>query len=261
MVNIADLTVDQITLFFLCFIRVVSIIVMMPVIGSGNIPMRVKSALSFFIAIALFPTFPEYTAELPSAVFPFAVIAVKEVLVGIVLGFGANMIFVSLQFAGRLVDQQMAFAMVEVIDPSTDVSVTVMGQFKMIIFTLIFLMIYGHHFLLTALADSFRMIPLTEVSIDSGRLSQQIIFMIRDVFILAVKFAAPIMVTLLMTTISLGIIARTVPQMNVFIVGLPLKIGIGLFTAFVSLPLLYIVFQKMFLRLQEDIYILMDCLG
>ena len=229
-----------------------------PILGSQNVPIQLKAGLSFLLAILLFPLIPiqidnSYTFTL----LIFAFIVIKEIFVGLSIGFASSLLFVSVQFAGRLVDTEMGFAMVQLIDPFTDAEATVTGQFQILIFSIIFLLINGHYFMLIAVKKSFEVIPLFTAQIPDSDTANLFVSMVGNVFVLAVRLAAPVFCVLLLTTVALGVIARTVPQINIFFVGLPLKIGLGLITLAIVLPVLAALFRHMVDLLVRDLWKLM----
>ncbi len=227
----------------------------LPIFGSRNIPVHLKAGFSFLLAIILFPfvTLPSET-DLSLSVPIFFYMITKEVFIGITIGFAGSLIFSAIQFGGRLIDQQMGFALVQLVDPFTDAASTVSGQFKMIIFSVIFLLINGHYFMLLAVQKSFDLIPLLGAKMPSGEVAHYLTSMVADIFVLGIRLAAPVFCVLVLTSISLGVVARTVPQINIFFVGLPLKIGLGIATLAIVLPALASVFRTMVHALVQDLW-------
>ena len=139
MVNLIPFSVDQIEIFILIFVRIITIIALLPVFGSDSIPVQLKVGFSLLLSIILFNMILSSIPQMPD--FSWGVmllIVLKEVLVGLAIGFAASILFVAVQFAGRLIDTEMGFGMVELFDPFSGQSVTVMGQFQIIIFTFLF---------------------------------------------------------------------------------------------------------------------------
>jgi flagellar biosynthetic protein FliR len=244
MINMAQLSADQIQLFLLSFVRVLAMITLLPVFGSQAVPGPAKAGLAFCVAVILHPFItlqPGQTATRSVPTFVFAV--VKEAAVGVVIGYAASLLFAAVQFAGRLIDTQMGFALVQVIDPFTQSSVTTTGQLFTLLFSVLFLLLNGHYFMLLAIKKSFELIPLLGVGLPTGNMASLLVDMTGEIFALAVRLAAPVFVVLVLTSLSLGVVARTVPQMNVFFVGLPLRIGVGLTTIILVFPALTHMFR------------------
>jgi flagellar biosynthetic protein FliR len=248
---------DQIQYFILMFVRVVTMLALLPIFGANQVPLQIKVAMGLLLTSALFsvqlaiglPVFPgEFSLVL------FALLIVKEAMVGLAVGFASTFLFAAVNFAGRMVDTSMGFGFVEAADPMTGEMATVTGQLQLILFTILFLLFNGHYFMLITVQRSFEIIPLFTAVFPGGPMTEQISGMVADIFILGLKLAAPIFVTLLLTEIALGILARTVPQMNIFFVGLPLKIFVGIGTLMIVLPMLASLFRRMTEGIIRDIW-------
>lgn len=253
MQTIADLTVDQILCLLLAFIRVATIVAVLPIIGSRGTPLTVKAGISIILTIIMFPLLSVRVLEIPTGVLSFAVVAAKEVFVGLTLGFAAGLIFAIVQYGAYLVDQEMSFTFAETFDPMTEQSTTPIAQLFAVVFSVMFLILGGHRMLITAMAKAFEIIPVGSVKLSAGPLAVQLTRMTADIFSVGLRFTAPILITLIMTTTVLGIIARTAPQLNIFIVGLPLKIGMGFILIVVCLPQLFGFFEGMMMSMQQDL--------
>ncbi|KMQ50608.1 Flagellar biosynthesis protein FliR [Chitinispirillum alkaliphilum] len=250
-------SIEHVQYILLMFVRIVTMIALLPIFGAPYIPLQVKIALSLVFSVVLFST--TLVAGLPPAPTEFSfgvfiLLVVKEAMVGLAVGFVASFLFAAVQFAGRLVDTEMGFAFVELADPFSDEQVTALGQFQVILFTILFLLFNGHYFLILAIEKSFELIPLMGAQFPSGGLSAHIVKMVSDIFIIGLRLSAPLFVTLILTEISMGIVARTVPQINIFFVGLPMKVLLGLSTLFIALPMLTSMFRTMVEGLIEDIW-------
>ncbi len=250
-----NLTSEQIQVFLLVFVRVSAIIALLPVFGSPSVPLMLRAGFSFLCAIILFPHVPvNSVSEIAFSLPNFVVMVLRELFVGITIGFASSMLFAAVQFAGRLVDTQMGFAMVQLVDPFTSAATTVTGQLQVLIFSIIFLLINGHYFLLLAVQKSFEIIPLLGGHMPGGSVANLMVTMVGNIFTLGIRLAAPVFSVLVLTSLSLGIVARTVPQINIFFVGLPLKIGLGITTMAIVLPALAMIFRDMVDLLIRDIW-------
>lgn len=258
--NLSSLMIsfEHIQYFLLMFVRVMSMVLLMPVFGANYVPAQIKVALALILTSALFSVslasgLPQMDAANFSAGL-FFLLVIKEVLVGLVIGFAGSFLFTAVNFAGRLVDTQMGFGFVELTDPMSEESITVVGHLKIILFTILFLLFNGHYFLLITIQKSFDIIPLFGAVFPADNLVAHFTVLVANIFILGFKLAAPVFVVLVLTMIALGIVARTVPQMNIFFVGLPLKIGLGLGTTVIVLPMLASLFRRMSDALIQDIW-------
>jgi flagellar biosynthesis protein FliR len=253
--DMAQISVNQIQTFLLMFARIVTMIALLPVFGSQYVPLVLKIGLAFALSIILYPSvIASGVPALPTVTGLFVGMFIKEIFVGIVIGFVASLIFTIVQFAGYLIDVLTGFSFVELVDPFSDTSVSIFGQFNVIVFTILFFALNGHYFLLLAIQKSFAVIPLLGAHLHEGPLVQLVIKAVGNVFILGFKFSAPIFITLLLTQIALAVVARTVPQINVFFVGIPLNIVIAFGVAIIALPGLGVMFKKMIDLMMLDIW-------
>jgi flagellar biosynthesis protein FliR len=246
----------QLQIFFLIFFRVAAILMSMPIINGNSIPFLFKFGLALGASIVLFPLLDLKVFPVLTNLSSFVVGAVGEILLGVIIGMAVNLIFVGLQIAGQLSGYQMGMALAEVIDPADGEQIPLLAQFFQIFAFLIFLTVNAHHWFLRALADSFHLVPPLGFKL-SGSLIEQLMRVAGNMFVIAIKVGAPVIAALLLTTIALGLIARTVPQMNVFFVAMPLKIMIGLMFVGFSLPYLSSFLNAVFRKLGDMIFVLL----
>ncbi|TSA52540.1 MAG: flagellar type III secretion system protein FliR [Planctomycetaceae bacterium] len=253
--EIPQITAGQIETFILIFLRVSAIIITIPILGNRSVPMRLKGGLSVVVALLLVP-FVQYNAvpiKLPLLVIKMC----GEVLIGIVIGFAGQILFAGVQLAGQLVGFQMGFAIVNVVDPVSSSQVSIIAQFQYLLALLIFLAVNAHHIFLYAIAESYQLIPPLSFHY-SGPLMESILELSKDIFLVAIKTGAPVIAMLLFTSVGLGLIARTVPQMNVFIVGFPLKIAMGLIGIGLTLPYFVKILESVFTKFDGQLSMLMS---
>jgi flagellar biosynthesis protein FliR len=251
-----DISLAQFQVFLLMFVRTLGVLSVAPIFGHRVVINQSKAGFAFALALALFPAMP-VTIAMTSDLAPFVASVVKEIAMGMMFGFVARLVFVAVQFAGELVGIDIGFGVVNVIDPLSAEQISIIGTFKNLIAMVTFLMIDGHHVILQALSESFAMVPLGGVQL-SEMLAKGLIEMTAQVFGMAVKLAAPVVTSLFMTSVALGIMARTMPQMNVFIVGFPLKIAVGMGMMAMTLPLFQTILIKMFHELGPNLSILLQ---
>ncbi|MBN2008086.1 flagellar type III secretion system protein FliR [candidate division KSB1 bacterium] len=247
-----DQLINQFYLFAMVFVRITTMMVVLPIFGSRLTPLQLKIALGGLLSFLIVPLLPSHHIPESLNLFILFYHITREVLVGLVIGFATTLVFMAFQFAGTIVGMQMGFGIVNVVDPQSNIQVSIIGQFLYIIAILVFLSLDGHLFLIKALVHSFQVIPLNQ-AVFTGKLVQKIISMTAEVFVIAIKIGIPAIAALLLTSVALGVIARTVPQMNVFIVGFPLNIGLGLFTLATSLPIVIYLFRKLLIVFEHDI--------
>jgi flagellar biosynthetic protein FliR len=167
--------------------------------------------------------------------------------------------FTAIRMAGEFVDLQMGFSMATVFDPQNQSRITLMGQFMYIFQVMLFLAVDGHHTLLMAISYSYTVIPLAGAGITASFIPAMIKLFIQ-VFSLAIRLAAPFIVIFLISDVALGIMARTVPQLNVFILSFPIKIGLGILTMAAILPFLIMMMNNIFSQMEKDIGLVMGLL-
>lgn len=247
---------DALQIFFLIFLRVGAILVSMPVFKSKSIPVLFKIGLALAASIVLFPLLDRTIFAVPDHLGSFAVGAVSEVLLGISIGMVVNLIFVGLQMAGQISGYQMGLAIARVMDPSAGQQVPLLSQFFQLFAFLMFLTLNAHHWFIKALAESFELVPLFGFKL-SGSLIEQLMHVAGNMFVIAIKVGAPIIAVLMLTSIAFGLIARTVPQMNVLFVAMPLKIMVGLIFIGLSLPYLSSFLRTVFGNLGHTLFLLM----
>lgn len=258
--NLPVLTPELIEAFILVLIRVGAIILMIPVFGDAVVPSMVKWSLSLLIALILFPLVRPGIGPLGDlGLFPLALRIAGELLIGISIGFTARFIFAGIQMAGELLGFQMGFSIASVIDPTSNVQVSVVAEFQYMLSLLLFLGVDAHHIIISAISESYQVISPLNVHY-SGELLQVIIRLSQEVFMIAVKISAPIMAVLLFTNVALGVVARTVPQINIFIVSFPLQISVGLLFIGLTAPVFAQLVQRLFFGLAGKIGLLLRIL-
>ncbi len=246
-----DDLLQHVEVFFLIFIRIFTLFVLIPIFNHRAIPMTVRIALALVFTISLIPQVPIVQIDISNTAGYFFLIG-KEVLTGIILGFATEFIFHAVRFAGQIISFLMGFSMVVVFDPEVKQQISIISRIKSITAITLFLIIDGHFLLLEALTRSFDIIPLVGMKV-SGDLVIYIVRLSADIFVIALQIAGPILVMLLLTNVGLGILARTVPQMNVFIVGFPLTISIGFFALVFTYPAFGHYFQGLVMSLRTTL--------
>jgi len=247
---------DKIQLFILLTMRTGGLLMTAPIFSHKSIPRRIAVAMTLGLTVVLIPLMSDNALPQNASLVGLIFLCLKEVFVGILIGLVFTIIFLGIRLAGSVVGYQIGFAMVNVVDPNSPTPVSILGEFWYLLATLIFLVINGHHIVIGSLVDSFRLIPLG-VATPAGEVGEWFMKYSSFVFILAIKFAAPVIITIFLTEASMGILARTMPQMNIFIVGFPVKIFTGLFMVAVSLPAFSYVLRKVCANLDKELAYLM----
>lgn len=251
------LSAEHLDAFVLVLLRVSAIIVTIPVISEGTVPARVKAALSILIALIVFPLVAQQMPRTNHMHFiELSFLMIGEVLIGVTIGFVARLVFAAIQLGGDIIGFQMGFSVASVIDPMSSQQVSIITELQYLIAMLVFLAVNAHHLFFQAVIQSYTLISPLNFHF-SGQLMQFIFNVSVDMFVVALKIAAPIMAVMIFTNVALGVMARTVPQMNIFIVGFPLQISLGLVFLGLTAPLFVRMTQGIFSGLESKIITLM----
>ena len=211
--------------FLWALLRVSIIAFMLPFFGARGLPTLWKIGFAMVVTIAMLPSIPQVT--LPQSTVGFLMVVASEALVGFCLVLGVKFLLASVQLAGQFMGFQMGFNMASVMDPQTGGQSSVMSQFLYLVTVLVFFSVNGHHAFIKAMAYSFRVIPPEGFSW-SPALFSSLAKTSGEMFVIAIKISAPILIALFLANLGLGIVARTVPQVNILMVGFPVNIGLGL---------------------------------
>ncbi|MEH7525414.1 flagellar biosynthetic protein FliR [Bacillus sp. JJ1503] len=246
--------------FLLIFVRVTSFFLMMPLFSYRSIPTVAKIGLGFFMSLIMVFTIDTPALEIDNHYF---LLIIKEALVGLLIGFIAYLILSAIQIAGGFIDFQMGFAIANVIDPQTGAQSPLMGQYLYTIGLFFLLTVNGHHLLLDGVFYSYQFIPLEQpwISFGNENMAEYVVKAFNSMFIIAFQMSIPVVGSLFLVDIALGIVARTVPQLNVFVVGLPLKIGVSFIVLLTVMSIMLLVVSQLFEMMLSTMRGLMDIIG
>ena len=255
-----NLPVEQIQLFMFVLVRVGAILFSIPFLEARNVPMLVKASLAMAVSIMLVPQLNIARVSIIGDPIQLTLGIAGEIAVGLIIGMAVQLFFAGVQLAGQLAGFQMGFAIANVVDPASSLQIPILSQFLNLFALMIFFAVNGHYYFIKALVDSFSLIPPFGVHLN-GEILEFIMTMAANLFTIAVKVGAPVMVALLLTQTALGLTARTVPQIQIFIVAMPLQIVLGLFFLGMSLPFCMVFFEKAFKQLGVNIITLIRLFG
>ncbi|HPQ68867.1 MAG TPA: flagellar biosynthetic protein FliR [bacterium] len=221
-----NVPLDAVQLYLLILMRITGLFMTLPVFGAGGINRLVKAGLIASFTLAVFTTMTHKPVELPNSGLGYLLWATSELMFGMVAGFLSRWVLEAVIIGAQLVGFQMGFAIANVVDPATGTSVSMIASFESQVALLVFLASGVYRLFLEAIAVSYQVAPLGVFTIQAGY-SQSIVEVMGQALKMSITFAGAPIVALLITKLVLGIMARTVPQMNVFIVGFPLTIGVG----------------------------------
>ncbi len=239
-----DLSLTQFHAFVLVFFRIAATLMTAPFFSARTTPAQVTIGLSLLISAAILP---HSAIQCPEIHGPgqLALAAGLETAVGMMFGLTATFLFGAVSLAGALVDNELGLGLANVIDPVTNDQVSVVGQFKFLFAMLLFLILDGHHFILSAVSTSFRDVPLMGLNFTNPLGTYVADTLFTDLLSSAVRFAAPSLAAMFLVTVALAFTARAVPEMNLFMHGFSVRIGLGLAVLAVSIPAFAWAFAKL----------------
>ena len=245
-----DILQNHIGAFILVLTRSSGIFMLSPFFGSLNIPIQFRAVAAIAFTFVLFPVVDAKTfTEFPSTIIMYLAMILEELFVGWLIGFVSFVSFSAVNLAGKVMDMQVGFAIVNVMDPTSGQQIPLIGSFLYNLAIMIFLITNGHHMIIAALAESFRVVPLLGMHWTES-FTDLMVDITSGIFITGMKIAMPVTFTILLTNVGLGILARTMPQMNIFVVGIPMHIIIGICMLSFVLPFyvlfLDVVFNEMY---------------
>ncbi len=248
--DVFGITAIQFQTFLLVAVRCTTVIFMLPVFSAPEVPMLARFgiglAISFVVSRVVVPI------PVMHSVMELSLAILTQYCVGFLMGYVAYLVFMGIQFAGEYLDLQVGFAIVNVINPATQTQVTIIGEFALAMATLLFLISNSHLLFLEGLGGSFNLVPLGGLSFDPVAVSAVTTFFSQALMILF-KIATPIAIAVFIVNVALALMARVAPQMNVFVVGFPLQIGVGLIMLMVSIPLFASVMPQLFAEVPRQI--------
>lgn len=231
-------SLDELEYFLLILVRMTSFIYIAPFFGMNNTPARVKVGLGFFISLLLYHTTVPHAALSYQTVWGYSVIVMKEALTGLFIGFGAQICTTVVAFAGMIIDMNIGLSMVSLMDPTTKQNTSISGMYLQYT-TMLMLIVSGmHRFLLTAFADTYKLIPIGGAVFREDALVSGMIKFLSEYIIIGFRICLPVFAVVMVLNAVLGILAKVAPQMNMFAVGIQLKILVGLMTLFFTVAML-----------------------
>lgn len=242
-------TVEYVEYALLVFVRISMVVAIAPFFGNTNIPRKVKAAIAFFLSLIVMNMI-DYTGVSYNGMLEYTILLVKEAITGLLIGLGSGICLYILNFSGNLVDMEIGFAMAQELDPTTQTTTTITATFFTAIFMLMFLASDMHYYIIDALFDSYQLIPIGGAHF-SPSLSQIFTEFIVDYFIIGFRIILPIFCCILVINVVLGILAKVAPQMNMFVIGMQLKIFVGLALLFILMSFLPGISNFIFEEMQK----------
>jgi len=226
----------------LAFVRFSAFTFSFPLFTQKSVPWQLKIGFSGLLALIINPPSAPTSSD---NLIPWAGLIMQEMLIGFLLAFLVSLVFGIIYFTGQLIDVPIGFGMVSIFDPQTGTQLPIFSKFLDLLAMLVFLSIDAHLWIYDALLKSYEMIPIG--SFFTQEITYEVvIFLGRAIFSVGLQIALPVMGTILLTDVALGIVTRAVPQINVFVIGFPLKISVGLFMIILLIPVYINIIAKLF---------------
>ncbi len=256
--HVLDIAIPQFQSALIVMFRTAGIFAGLPVLGSRTIPMHLKTGLVLLLGLVLAPLLPPM--NLPTDPLLLAGGLANEVLIGLVIGLAVRLFFAALELAGDLMGTQMGFSVAQLIDPMTAHQTPLVASVQTVLASLTFLALNAHFLVVRSVATSFDAIAPFTGHLSAG-LAEDVLRLTQQVFVVALKLAAPVLATVLVVNLMMAILGRTVPQLNVFVMSFPLTIAAGLAVMALALPYSIGLFESEFIRLDGTLQGLLSMLG
>jgi flagellar biosynthetic protein FliR len=250
-VNIAQL-------FALVVVRVTSFFFNMPIFGGQYIPNTVKIGAGVGLALVIFPLVPQ--AVVPSEaplLMDFGVFILKEFLVGVTTGFMVSIFILGIRFTGILIGQNMGLMMANVVDPESNMQVSILEQIHYLVFLFVFLSLNGHLTIVRCIVDSYSMIPIGGFNFHSDIIIM-IVNTLSKMFKIGFNIAMPVFGALMIVTVLLGFVAKVAQKVQVMLLSFPLRIIVGIIILSLAFPMMMEIFFNTFEEIKLEMYKIMQ---
>lgn len=238
--------------FLLILVRISCFVYIAPFFGMSNTPGRVKIGLSFFISLILYQILPKESLEY-TGIVGYSIIVLKEGITGLLIGFAANICNSIILLAGHLLDMNIGFSMATEYNVQMKTQSTVSGNLYYYLVLMLLVVTDMHHYILRAITDAYKLIPINGQFFQWDELLQGMLTYMTDLFVIAFRIVLPIFACIMILNCILGIMAKVSPQMNMFAVGMQLKVLLGLVVMFLTIGLLMNVSDFIFDEMRRTI--------
>lgn len=251
MIDFFDLVQNHLAAFLIILSRMSGLFMISPFFGSMNIPVQIKAACAISFATVIYPVV-NTPVTIPADVWNYAIMLFEELLIGWLIGFVGACALSAINMAGKVMDMQVGYAVVNVMDPTSGQQIALIGSFMYNLAILIMLIVNGHHMIISALAESFNVVQIT-TAVYNVELSSLIVDITSAIFLTGMKIAMPVTFAILLINVGMGILARTMPQMNIFVIGIPLHLFLGTGVLLMLMPFYVLFLDVIFNAMYRDI--------
>ena len=231
-----EVALGQFELFVLILIRLASFVYAAPFFNTANVPRKFKVGFAIALSVIVYAIHPDMSVEYDNMI-DYCIIALQEVIVGVILGAASFFCVQIIQFSGKIIDMDIGISMAQLYDPTTRMQVGIMGNFYYYMLMLLLIISGMHRFLIEAIVETYNVIPIGGVKF-SGAIYSTVIQFMTDYFVIGFRIALTVFATTLLLNCILAILARIAPQMNMFVVGMQLKIFVGIFVILFTIGML-----------------------
>jgi len=233
--NYDENVVVMVTHFFFMFLRITAIFTVSPVFGRKNVPAIAKIGFSILLTAILFGVYPSTEGNIDRNLLEFFMICIKQLMVGLVMGIITTCFFSTVTTAGQIIDIHIGFNSASMFDPQYNTQISLTGSLFNYILLICFFLVDGHLMLIRLIGESFRLIPVEHVVI-KPQIAMAFTEIFVKAFVISIQMAMPIIAASLISEVVMGVLMKMVPQLNFFVVGFPIKIGLGLFVLLAMIP-------------------------
>jgi len=251
--SVADLAVEKIELFILALVRVSTIIFLLPAFTMNSVPSTIKAAVSVLLTILVYQQMPLVSFAIANSPTFFFMIVLEQIFIGLIIGFTTGYLLYFVIMAGEFIARDIGL-----MQGSTNPFIEFQSNFYSILFPILMIVIFfasgGHFFFIRVLFESFQYIPMGNFVWDTRSFAEILILLSASSFVVSFQFAAPVMAIIFLCTVALGLMNRVMPQMQVWILGIPLKVIFGTLVIIYTLPTMVQLFNAHFESLQRALF-------
>ena len=259
MADLFNYDAGELLIFILVLVRISGIIATAPMLGSNNIPVQIKAVLILILGLIIQP-FIDFPRVLPNQPSEYVLLIFSELLIGLVMGLVGRFMFAAIEFAGTVVGFQMGLSMANMFDPMSQQQISMLARFETAVAMLVFLVMDLHLVIVQAMVRSYSLLPPGGAAM-SNDLAREILGLSASVFAIGFQIGAPLIVALFLSNMIIGLLARSVPQIQIFVVGFPLTLLLGFVFLMFGIPFLVMAFRRMFAMLDNQLLEMLRVLG
>ncbi len=237
MTEVYKFSESEILFFSMVLIRMSAFVVSWPVFGVENIPQHVKALFALILTMVIFPTIPMTQMQASAVQSSMILLVMREAFIGVSMGFLARFFFFAFRIAGEMISQAMGLSSASMFNPALGGQTTTVEQFYVTLASMFYLAVNGHHYLIKGLVESYHFLPPAVLELNTSQFTG-LGHMLQEIAELGLRFSAPVVISILVINLVLGVIGKTVPQLNVLVTSFPINILIGFILMIVTLPML-----------------------